>query len=231
MSRARSSAAWTCPRSRRSSASARSSSTAASSSSTGAAASRTSRPGWIGNTSAPTIRATPAPISASTARANVTPSVGGCSVATRAAETAACCANMTPEPSSRATLIVNPTTTASCHQPTPIAVMTRSPMAMPSVTPSASSNARRPRSPTVSPSVMIAATGAKNGCGWPTSSVATIHATVAASITCRIERATLLRSSARARADARERCAASSSSGCARSPSDRGGSSVIAARC
>ena len=43
---------------------------------------------------------------------------------------------------------------------------------MPTATPNASSNARRPRWPTVIPSVMIAAIGAKNGRGCPTSSLA-----------------------------------------------------------
>ena len=57
------------------------------------------------------------PSSASTARANETPPSGGCSVATSAAETAACWANIWPEPSSSAIDIDSATTSASCHQP------------------------------------------------------------------------------------------------------------------
>ena len=69
-------------------------------------------PGRPGGTSALTSSAMPPPISASSARANVTPSVGGCSVATSAAETAACWANIWPEPSSSATVMASATTSA-----------------------------------------------------------------------------------------------------------------------
>jgi hypothetical protein len=65
--------------------------------------------------------------------------------------------------------------------------------------------------------VIIAETGAKNGREWPTSSVATTHASVAAIVAWRIARAASRRRSARARAEIRERSAASSISGCARS--------------
>ena len=73
---------------------------------------------------------------------------------------------------------------------------------------------------------MIAETGAKNGCGWPTSSVAISQAIVAASVAWRIVRAASRSRSARVRADSRERSAASSIRGCARSESVRGGSAT-----
>ena len=84
-------------------------------------------------------------------------------MATSAAETAACWANMSPEPSTSATVIAKATTSASCHQPVPSRITSRSAIAMPSVTPRTTSSARRPRWPWVSPSVIIADTGAKNG--------------------------------------------------------------------
>ena len=73
---------------------------------------------------------------------------------------------------------------------------------------------------------MIADTGAKNGAGCPTISVATSQAIVAASVDCRIMRAASRNRSARIRADSRERSAASSIRGCARSESVRGGSAT-----
>src|SRR5829696_4538171 len=168
----------------------------------------------------------PPPSRASTARANDTPSSGGCKVATSAADTAACWANICPDPSSSATVIESETTTASCHQPSPSWITSRSATAIPSVTPRTTSTARRPRSPCVSPSVIIAETGAKNGWSCPTISVATSHASVAASVACRIARAAWRSRSARMRADSRERSAASSIKGCARAESVRGGSST-----
>ena len=59
------------------------------------------------------------------------------------------------------------TTRASCQAPVPSTSTRRSPTAIPSVTPTITSIARRPRWPSVSPSVMIADTGAKNGWAWP----------------------------------------------------------------
>jgi hypothetical protein len=58
--------------------------------------------------------------------------------------------------------------------------------------------------------VIIAETGAKNGRGCPTISVATSRAIVAASVACAIARAASRSRSARMRADSRERSAASS---------------------
>ena len=203
-----------------------SSSTAASSASTGAAASRTIRPGWTGRTSALIASAMLPPSSASTPRANETPPSGGCSVATSAAETAACWANIWPDPSSSATDIASATTSASCHQPVPSPITSRSAIAIPSVTPSTTSTARRPRSPCVRPSVIIADTGAKNGRECPTASVATSQAIVAASVAWRIARAVSRSRSARTRAETRDRSAASPSSGWARSENVRGGSAT-----
>ncbi len=97
---------------------------------------------------------------------------------------------------------------------------------MPSVTPRTTSTARRPRSPCVSPSVIIAETGAKNGVACPTISVASSQAMTAASVAWRIARAALRTRSARVRAETRERTAASSSSGCARSERVRCGSAT-----
>ena len=136
-----------------------------------------------------TSSAVPPPIRASSALANVTPSVGGWSVATSAADTAACWANICPEPSSRATVMASATTRASCQAPVPTTSTRRSPTAIPSVTPTITSTARRPRWPRVSPSVMIADTGAKNGWAWPTTFVATSQAMTAARVTWAIDRA------------------------------------------
>ena len=60
---------------------------------------------------------------------------------------------------------------------------------MPTETPMASSIARRRRWPIVRPSVTTAEIGAKNGCEWPTTSVATSQASEAATAECRIGRA------------------------------------------
>ena len=149
------------------------------------------------------------------------PSTGGCSVATRAAETAAWVASIWPLPRNSAIEVASITTSASWPAPTPIASTSRSPIAMPSATPIATSPARLPRSDTVRPSVMIAATGAKNGCSCPSSSVAMIQAAPAATPACRTERQASRRRSTRVRHDTRERSAASSISGVALSASVR----------
>ena len=198
-----------------------SSSVAASSSSTGRAAARIVRSGLAGSTSPLTSRAMAPPASASRNRAKVTPWVGGWIVATSAAETAAWLAIICPLPRKIASVIASMTTSASCAAPTPICSTSRSPTAMPTATPTASSTARRPRWETVRPSVMIAATGAKNGCVWPNTSVATTQASPAATPACRIERHESRRRSSLVRIDTRERSAASSISGAARSPSAR----------
>ena len=100
--------------------------------STGPAASRTIRPGWTGRTSALTASATPPPISASTARANETPPSGGWSVATSAAETAACWANMLPgaEQQRRRSSRARPPGRAATS-PMPSSMTSRSATAMP----------------------------------------------------------------------------------------------------
>ena len=93
---------------------------------------------------------------------------------------------------------------------------------MPSATPNASSAARRPRWPTVSPSVTIADTAAKNGCWWPSTSVAISHASAADIAAWKIERQASRSRSRRVRIEVRERSAASSISGAARSAEPRG---------
>jgi hypothetical protein len=85
-------------------------------------------------------------------------------VATSAAETAACVASICPLPRKIAADVARSTTSASWAAPVPIWSTRRSATAIPSATPKATSAARWPRWPTVMPSVMIAATGAKNGC-------------------------------------------------------------------
>ena len=148
------------------------SSVSASSSSTGSAARRTIFSGSAGSSSALASSATPPPIRASTKRAPEKPSLAGCSTATRTAEIAAWVAKIWPEPRKTAAPIASRTTRASGAAPGPTSSTRPSAIAMPTATPSASSTARRPRWPTVIPSVMIAATGAKNGRTWPTTSVA-----------------------------------------------------------
>ena len=85
-------------RSRSTRAPAMSSSTAASSSRTGAASRRTKAMGSIGAITKFSSSATPQPISASAARVNDRPSVGGCSVTTRIADTAAWVTSSGPPP-------------------------------------------------------------------------------------------------------------------------------------
>ena len=106
----------------------------------------------------------PPPISASMKRAADNPSSGGWSTAISTAETAAWVAKIWPLPRNTAVAIASSTTSASAPAPGPVNRTRPSATAMPTATPSASSTARRRRWPTVMPSVMIAATGAKNGC-------------------------------------------------------------------
>jgi hypothetical protein len=70
--------------------------------------------------------------------------------------------------------------------------------------------------------MMIADTGAKNGRSCPSTSVAMIHAAAAATDTCRTARHETLSRSRRVRIETRDRSAASSISGAARSLSWRG---------
>ena len=201
-----------------------SSSVAASSSTSARSGARTIATGSAGRTSALTSSATLPPVSASRKRSKVTPSVGGCSVATSAAETAAWEASICPLPRKIASAVASITTSESCAAPTPMPSTSRSPTAIPSATPSAISTARRPRSEIVSPSVMIADTGAKNGCSCPNTSVAITHATPAATPAWSTERQATRSRSKRVCIETRERSAASSISGAARSL--RGGPSV-----
>ena len=140
-------------------------------------------------------------------------------MATSAAETAACVASICPLPRKIAAEVASATTSASWAVPVPIWSTSRSATAIPSATPSATSAARCPRWPTVMPSVMIADTGAKNGVGWPSTSVAISHASAADTDAWKIERHASRSRSTRVRHETRERSAASSISGAARSES------------
>src|SRR5689334_7064124 len=72
------------------------------------------------------------------------------------------------------------TTTSTCHGPAPNRCANTSPMNTPSATPTVTSATRRRRRPYPSPRLTIAATGAKNGVGWPTMNRASDHASAAA---------------------------------------------------
>ena len=117
---------------------------AASSSSTGRPARRTISTGWAGSTTALTSSATAAPISASSEREKLKAPVGGCRVATSAADTAACVASSVPLPRKMATDVASSTTTPAAPGPVPISSTSRSATAIPSATPKAISAARRP---------------------------------------------------------------------------------------
>ena len=107
--------------------------------------------------------------------------VGGCSVTTRTAETAACEVSSGPPPSRIATDVATNTMPTSWIGPDPTSSTSTSASAIPSGTPTDTSIARSSRAPTVSPSVMIAATGAKNAPLVPKIPLAIIHAAPAPS--------------------------------------------------
>ena len=200
-----------------------SSSVAASSSSTGARRARSRTSGFAGSTSALTTSATLPPISASTKRANVTPARRRLAAWPRARpRPRPALANSWP----RAEQQRDAHRQQHDQRELPGADAGRRgragrrPRAR-AATPSASSTRARPRWPTVRPSVMIAETGAKNGRGWPNTSVATSHATDAATAICTIEREASARRSKRGRIESRERSAASSTSSPPRSESSR----------
>ena len=108
-----------------------------------------------------------------------------------------------PAPISSAKPIASTTTTPICHVPVPISCTSRSAIRMPTATPSASSTARRRGWPRESPSASTADTGAKNGWGWPTISLAACHATAAARPVCRISSQAPVTRSSRRRAEER----------------------------
>ena len=151
---------------------------------------------------------------------------GGRSVPTSAAETAACWANIWPEPSSSATAIESATTSAELPparaEPDHEQVRDRDPERHAEDDLERAAAALRP----VRPSVIIAETGREERRGWPTTPWRSPRRSSRRSSTCRIERAAWRNRSARVRADRRERSAASSSRGCARSESVRGGSAT-----
>ena len=73
-----------------------------------------------------------------------------------------------------------------CHTPEPKNRTNTSPTSTPTATPMAISTPRRIRWPKVTPRVMIAATGAKNGIWWPSRCSATNQARPAVTAVCRI---------------------------------------------
>src|SRR5439155_17852580 len=152
------------------------------------------------------------PISASRLRERSTLLVGGASEATRTAELAAWPTSSGPPPSASAAAMASATNSAICHVPWPIAAVSRSPTSTPTETPTTISIVRRPRAPSVTPSEIVAAIGAKNGRWWPTMSCATTHASAAPSDVCAIGSALAISRAPRARSDARDRRAASSMS-------------------
>src|SRR3954447_4571430 len=157
-------------------------------------------------------RPTAPPTSASMLRDRSMPPLGGASVATRTAELAAWLTNSGPPPTRTAAVMASATKSAICHVPCPIALVSRSPMRTPSETPTTISTVRRLRAPSVRPSEIVAAIGAKNGRWWPTTSVAITQASAAPRAVCAIGSALALSRAARVLSPARERRAASSRS-------------------
>ncbi len=102
-------------------------------------------------------------------------------MATRMAEDPAWSVTSAPPPSSTEMIMARPSTRAICQGPVPIQLMSRSPTPMPTLTPTTSSTTRRSRCcPMPTPMQMTTAMGAKNGRGWPNTSVATSQAMAAA---------------------------------------------------
>src|SRR3954468_163490 len=157
-------------------------------------------------------RPTAPPTSASMLRVKSNPPEGGARVATRTAELAAWLTSSGPPPTRIAVVIASATKSAICHVPCPIALVNRSPMSTPSETPTTISTVRRLRAPSVRPSEIVAAIGAKNGRGCPMTSVAISHARAAPSAVCAIGSALAASRLKRAFSPARERRAASSRS-------------------
>ncbi|OLM34293.1 hypothetical protein Ae717Ps2_5189 [Pseudonocardia sp. Ae717_Ps2] len=162
VSRARASARDAFSRSPSRSAVAVSVSTVTRSSSTRRATRRTIRTGCAGMTAATRIPARP-PISASMQRSIPPVSVGGSSVVTSTAETAAWLTNNVPPSVKTATTSASATTSTSCQRPLPIRAISRSPTSTPMLTPTTSSAVRRSRELSDMPRLSTAAIGAKNG--------------------------------------------------------------------
>ena len=119
-------------------------------------------------------------------RSSPPPALGGSNVATSTAEEADCNAITAPPSSTTAADIASATTSAICHGPEPIQPISTSPTPTPTDTPTTSSSTRRSRCPSEMPRQTTAAMGAKNGCSWPTTSVATSQDSPAASADCAI---------------------------------------------
>ena len=139
--------------------------TAAMSATTGAACARGLRRGEAG-TMVAASRATAPPTTASSQRPSAAPG-WATSVVMITACTPAWVVIRMPAPSSAAMLIDAIATTATCQTPDPNSCTNRSPMNTPMATPMTTSVTRRSRCPNDRPRATIAATGAKNGCGWP----------------------------------------------------------------
>lgn len=90
-------------------------------------------------------------------------SVGGSSVVTSTAETAAWLTNNVPPSVNTATTNASATTSTSCQRPLPIRAINRSPTSTPMLTPTTSSAVRRSRELSDMPRLSTAAIGAKNG--------------------------------------------------------------------
>ena len=89
-----------------------------------------------------------------------------------------------PAPSRVAIDMASAITTTSCQTPLPKIRTNRSPTPTPTATPMATSTARRIRCPKLTPRVTIAATGAKNGSLWPSTSWARNQASPAVIAIC-----------------------------------------------
>ncbi len=113
-----------------------------------------------------------------------------------------------PAPSSTATVIASATTKMICATPVPKKRTNRSPTPTPTATPTITSATRRNRWPKLNPRAIIAATGAKNGVGWPTTYLASAHETPAASAHWAMKNARSRNRFTRRRTEARDRRAA-----------------------
>jgi hypothetical protein len=113
-------------------------------------------------------KAVPPPISASRKRSTGKPAAEGWKVNMMIiAEMAASFTPRSPPPRNTATAIASTTKIPACTAPTPTTDRSRSAIVTPKATASVSSTARRPRSPTASPSTMTAAIGANVGRSSP----------------------------------------------------------------
>ena len=105
-------------------------------------------------------------------------------------------------------LIASAITKTIWGTPVPKTRTNRSPTPTPTATPTITSATRRSRWPKLKPRQTIAATGAKNGCLWPTTYRARAQATPAARAHWAMKKARLRQRSTRRRIEARERRAA-----------------------